>query len=629
MIDLLSIGAQGVLAYQAALSVTGDNVANADTPGYSRRSARLEANPGGTGTVIQRVPVGGSGVRAADMSRADDPLKTSSARVATGDHARLAARADWLTRLQTTLTGAGIDARLSGFFDAGTDLASAPTSTAARAIFLDRADQAAASLRSLGNGLETLATDLDTAVATTAEEVNALTASLVRVNSELRRLTPSTSPSLALLDERDTLLADLAARIRVSVTETTRGTVTIRLGTGTAGPLLVPEIGDATRIAARNGPSGPEIILDPTHRADVVRLPASGDLAGLLEAATEVAAQRAQLDTLATRFAADLNDWHQSGTDATGAPGQPLFTTQTLRATPGRANAGEAAIDFSLADAAPLSASGYRLIADASGFTLTRSDGTASISGGSLASPVPLVLDGITLTPGRSARPGDVWDLAVQTGAQGLSLRPLTPERVAVAARFLTDSDILNLGDGQLRVDLDPAASAFAAPPPLTLQISAPGVVDLIDPLTDTLITSLSFLPGERLEGDGYAFTLTGSPQVGDRFRLLATGPNSADTRNILGLDAVRTRTNSSGTLEQSLDASIATLGTRLAETERLAATTLAVRDDAIRAADAVSGVDLDREAAELTRLQMAYRANAQVIAAARSLFDTILGVAS
>ena len=52
------------------------------------------------------------------------------------------------------------------------------------------------------------------------------------------------------------------------------------------------------------------------------------------------------------------------------------------------------------------------------------------------------------------------------------------------------------------------------------------------------------------------------------------------------------------------------------------------LRDDATRAADAVSGVDLDREAAELTRLQMAYRANAQVIQAARDIFDAILGAA-
>ena len=79
--------------------------------------------------------------------------------------------------------------------------------------------------------------------------------------------------------------------------------------------------------------------------------------------------------------------------------------------------------------------------------------------------------------------------------------------------------------------------------------------------------------------------------------------------------------------LETSLDASVAGIASRLAETDRLAAAALSVSEDAARARDAVSGVDLDREAAELTRLQVAYRANAQVIAAAKALFDTLLGL--
>ncbi|WP_439534496.1 flagellar hook-associated protein FlgK [Polymorphobacter sp.] len=628
MTDILTIGISGVRAYQAALSATGDNVANADTPGFSRRSVTLVAGPAGKGSILQRVPIAGDGVTATAMVRAGDALKTSSARVAAGDHARLAARADWLGRLQTSLTGAGLDARLSGFFDAATDLASAPTSTAARAIFLDRADQAAASIRTLGASLTTLATDLDTAIAATGEEINALTSALARVNEELRRTGAGSAPSLGLLDERDSLLADLAARIRISVTEGERGAVTIRLGTGAAAPLLVPAFGAAVRVGARNGPSGAELILDPTHRAETVRLPASGSLAGLLEASRDVAAQRTSLDTLATRFAADVNAWHQQGTDATGAPGQPLFTTETLAVTPGLANAGTAAIDFTLADGATLAPAGYRLIAEATGFTLARLDGTASVTNASLTDPTPLVLDGITLRPGAGARPGDQWTLAIEAGAEGLSLRPLTPDRVAVAARFTTDADVLNLGDARLTVEIDPAAAAFAAPPPLSLIISAPGVVDIIDPATDALVTSLSFVPGERLEGDGFAFSLSAGAQVGDRFRLLPTGAGSTDNRNMLALANVRARTGPSGTLEASHDAAVATLGTRLAETERLADATLAVANDAARATDAVSGVDLDREAAELTRLQLAYRANAQVIAAARDLFDTILGVA-
>lgn len=623
MSDLLSLGLQGVQVYQAALAVTGDNVANAETPGFSRRSVRLEAGPGGTGTILQRIPIAGSGVLAAGMTRAGDALLTAAARNASADHARLDARADWLTRLQSTLTGAGLDTRLSGLFDAATDLAAGPTSQAARAIFLDRADQAASSIRLLGEDLARLSDDIDKAVSLTSTEVNNLTSALERVNGELRRTQASTAPSLALLDERDTLLAELSARVRINVSEGTAGGVTVRLGSSPSAPVLVPEFGPAVRVAAENGPSGPDLVLDPTHNASRVRLPASGALHGLLEAASEVRRQQDSLDTLASRLATDLNQWHQQGTDLAGTPGQPLFTTRTLRPAPGLANAGTAALDIRVADGAALSPAGYTLIAEPAGFTLARADASASISG-----PGPLTLDGVTvqITPG--ARPGDSFTLLPVAGAQGLSLRPLSPPEVAAAARFTTDADALNTGTARLSAEPDPSAAAFTAPPPLTLTISAPGIVDLVD-AGGAVLASLPFTPGQRLDGDGYAFTLTGSPAVGDSFRLLATGPASADNANILGLARVRARTGPEGTLEAALDSSLASLGTRLSETTRLAAAARAVRDDAARAADSASGIDLDREAADLTRLQMAYRANAQVIAAARSLFDTILGAAS
>lgn len=621
MSDLLSIGAQGIRAYQAALSVTGDNIANADTPGFSKRKVSFEAGPSGRGSILQRVPVAGSGVTVTSMARATDPLKTNSARIATGDHTRFEARADWLTRVETALANARLDENLAQFHAAGSDLASAPTSPAARALFLAAADQTAYGFRQLGDDLAQLASDLDTATATQAGEINSLTESLARTNAELRRTQSGSAPSLGLLDTRDALLAELAARIRITVTEGEKGAVSVRLGSGPAAPLLVPEFGNPQQVAARDGASGAELVLNPTHSATIVRLPLSGSLAGLIEAARALASLRTGLDDLASRFATDTNQWHASGTDLTGAPGQPLFTTTSLEASPGRANAGTAALDLTIADQAPLDASGYTLIADATGFTLTRADGTATITG-----PPPLTLNGLTIRPTEGAKPGDSWTLTPLSGARALTLRPLTPDRVAAAARYTTDASPLNTGDGQLTAEPSSSPPLFAAPTPLTLTISAPGMVDVIDPLTSTILATLPFTPGERLIGDGFAFTLTGTPAVGDSFRLLTTPPGSANNQNALALPRVRTLSTADGTVEQSLDAHTATLGTRLAETSRLADAALAVRTDATRAADAVSGVDLDREAAELTRLQMAYRANAQVIAAARDIFDAILG---
>ena len=135
-------------------------------------------------------------------------------------------------------------------------------------------------------------------------------------------------------------------------------------------------------------------------------------------------------------------------------------------------------------------------------------------------------------------------------------------------------------------------------------------------------------LDGSRITGTGFGFSLVGTPQAGDSFRLLASGAGSNDNGNARALAQVRDASAAGSTLETSLDASLAGIASRLAETNRLAETAQAVRDDSARARDAVSGVDINQEAAELTRLQAAYRANAQVIAAARDMLDTLFGIA-
>ncbi len=622
MTDLLGLGAAGVRAYQAALVVTGDNVANADSAGYVRRTIALEARPGAAGTPTSRDNSGGAGVVAAPVGRATDALKLTAARGASGDHARVAVRGDWLERLQTLVQSSDLEARIAGAFDAGTDLAAAPTSLAARQIFIDRLDQAATGFSGLGSQLGRLASDLDGALALTADELNDATAALARVNEELRRTQSGSSAANGLLDSRDRLLAEIADRVKISVSEGPRGTVAVRLGSGAGARLLVPTFGSAVPVAARAGPSGAELVLDPTHSAEAVRLPASGRLAGLLEAAARLAAMRSDIDALADRFATSVNDWHAAGADALGDPGTPLFATQTLLLSDGAANAGTAGIDFEIADGATLAPGGYRLLREPGGWSLARSDGSASVTGTG-----PLSLDGVTVRPGAGAATGDSWTLLPAGGAIGLSLRPVAAERLALADRYLVDADPRNAGGATLAVSIDAAAAAFAPAPPYAVRIAAGGIAEISDIATGTLLASAA-VDGTPIAGAGFSITITGTPREGDSFRIDVTGAGSNDNGNIRRLDGVRRSAAGGSTLEAGLDAGIARLATGIAETRRLIDTASAVKDDTARAADAVSGVDLDREAAELTRLQAAYRANAQVIAAARALFDTLLQVA-
>ena len=618
MTDLLAIGAAGVRAFQAAMTQVGDNVANADTPGYVRRSIRMTTGTVGNASPLLRDRGDGAGVLAGGIDRASDAFATNGARIAAGDHARYAARGDWLARLQTIVTGSDLDARLGGFFNAGSDVAAAPTSVAARTIFLDATDQAATAFRGLGNDLSRLSDDLASASDAATTRINAVTAALARVNTELRRIAAGGAAANGLLDSRDKLLAELAQDVRISVTEGARGDVTVRIGSGSAGAVIVTPQGNVTRIGVRDNGSGAELLLDPTHAAIPVQLPANGALAGIVEAARQVAATRLEIDGVATQFGTTINAWHAAGTDAIGDPGGALLSTRSVATTAGRANAGTAAIDVGVGNDQLLAAGGYRLVKDPAGWTLARADGSASISGRGA-----LTLDGVNVRAAGSARDGDSWALDIVAGAAGLGLRPFVPARLAVADRYLVDSGAANAGDGRIRVSVDPLAAGFAASPPYRIDVTAAGIGTISDIATGTVLAGVTF-DASGIAGAGFRFSLSGAPAVGDSFRILATGANSNDNGNARALAAVRLAADA---FEMRLDASTAGIGSKLSDCRRLAATALSLKDDAARAIDAISGVDLDREAAELTRLQVAYRASAQVMAAARDLFDTIFGI--
>ncbi len=621
MMDLLGLGRSGVLAFQNALNATGDNVANADTPGFVRRKVILSTQPAGRGGPFERASLSGAGVRTRAVVRDVDALKANAARVASGDQARFGARLDWLQRLESLSTTAGVATRLGAFFDAGTALAAAPTQGAARTAFLAAADDAAGAFSGLGDDLAALEQDVRAEAALSARRVNDLAAALVRVNEQLRRGDEGDTAANGTLDNRDSLLKDLANEVRISITEGTRGTVEVKLGVGPAAVTIVPYAGNSSRIGV--AADGQTVLLNPEFDPQPLRLPASGRLAGLLEANGEIIRARAALDGQASQFAGLINEWHRGGIDANGQPGTALFATTGIETIVGKANAGSAPLDVLLADGAVPDASGYRLVADAAGFTLARGDGSASVSG-----PGPLLLDGLTVSIGAGAVTGDQWRLEPLSGARGLSLRPLAPADVAAAGRWLLDGP-----PGATRLPtITPDAGALAlpggdiTPPPWRISITAAGIAEVRDPTGVTLLATVP-ADGSLIEGPGVRFTLPAAAPVGSIFRITPTPAAARDNGNALALANRRSQPGPNGTLEAQLDAELADIGSSVANTRRLEAAAAALKEDTARANDAVSGVDLEREAAELTRLQAAYRANAQVVGIARDLLDQILGI--
>lgn len=204
------------------------------------------------------------------------------------------------------------------------------------------------------------------------------------------------------------------------------------------------------------------------------------------------------------------------------------------------------------------------------------------------------------------------------------------------SAQALTLADVPNeellvvmTGPGALRLAGATEAAARPAVTPREIRVidAATGRIGLFDPTTGTELASRTLDASGTATIGGYAVTLSGKLADGDRFAILPNGDGQGDGRGAEALAALARRDTGTdrggfGALYAEL---VGELGAQVAAADRRIDTATARKESAERAETAVSGVDLDAEAARLLQQQQAYQANAQVLSVARQLFDTLL----
>ena len=628
MSDLLSLGASGVRAYQTALDIVGENIANANVAGYSRRTAMVTENPSaGGGFPLVRQTAAGSGVNVSGVARAYDAFLASDARTASGDYARAQTRQYWLSEIQSFLnTGSqGLSGRLTAFYNAAQDVAADPTALSARDAFLSAAGEVAAQFRSLAQSFDATRVGIKQDVDQTVDRINDLTSALSTLNGTIRRTAAGTSSSASLEDERDRLLNELATLTKIDVTVRGDGTVDLRLDNAN-GPVLLDQMG-AKLLGATEANGKIRLTLDPFGSSGTIPVPGSGVLAGLADAYTQNSDSTAAIDTLAQQFITSVNAAHRQGVDLNGVAGGDLFAASSLVATPSRTNTGQATLDMQVTDESLVFAGGYELWYDGatSQWTLSRADGSASVTGSGT-----LDLDGIHLELGGAPRGGDWFQVSGVTGAAGMRVLVGDGADVAAAAPWSADISAANQGTGTAAVRSNPAAATIPAPVPtsFTIRMGAGNTYEIID-TADTavppaVLASGAYVPGAWIPVNGFDVQLSGAVAEGDSFVVAPTAAGMADNANMLRM--IDTRLGSPG-FEGRFAREVTRVATSLNDTKALASATLAMRDKALEARDAASAVNLDEEAADLIRFQQAYQASAKIIAAAREIFQTIIDI--
>jgi flagellar hook-associated protein 1 FlgK len=660
--SLLSIGSRAMTANYAALQVTGNNIANSNTAGYSRQSVELETAGGqfsGSGFF-------GKGVNVATVTRAHSDFLTREAATSSSIAASDAARSDQLQQLESVFpTGAaGIGYAAATAFSAFADVASNPQDASARQVALARVGDLAAQFRSASDQLDSLQSGVTVDLKTAVKSVNTLTQQIADLNRQIANAKGTGHDPNDLLDQRDSAINDLSQYVQVTTVAADDGSTSVFMS---GGQKLVLG-GNATTLAAVPDVYDPsKVQLGITESGSTRAFPpgfvTAGSIAGLLQFQnTDLADARNQLGQMATAIAGRLNQQQALGLDLGQPPGSgaPLLSVGAPLVAPASTNAqaggvpvasyvnGSGArvpsVSLTIVNSDALQASNYELFADPAGapgtYQLTRlSDGTSqSVASGA-------IVDGFrvdVVNPAPAAR--DRFLLQPVAPAVANIQRVLDDPKGIAAASPVTGT-VASTNTGTAAV-----ASLQATSPALNPNLTATlTFTDNVGGYSYSLVDTTGALPttngtgtwiaGQPIQLNGWSLDLNGVPRSGDAISVQKTafpGGDNGNANALLGLRDVPfigQQTLSNGTVvagQTATDAyatALANIGVRVQSAKSSADQSASIAADAKTAQASKSGVNLDEEAARLIQYQQSYQAAAKMLQVAQSLFATLLQV--
>ncbi len=317
--DLLTIASSGARAARAALDVTAQNIANASSEGYVRRTSLL-AEVAYPSPVGQAGGTSLSGVRLAGVERNADLFRLAEVRRTTADSMRANAELNGLENIQASIENARIYEALVDFEAGLEELTADPTNLSLRASVLENAQTLARSFNVASTSLDAVRESLHFDAAASIEEVNLYARELAQINLRLARAQNGSSDQSALLDQRDLMLQKISERADISVTIAPDQTVEVRLGTGGSVPLV--QGGTASSLSSSVAADG---TLTFAVGASAVTL-SGGNLAGRAQALTHVRDFRDDLNSMAANFISVVNTVQTGGAALDGTPGEPFFS---------------------------------------------------------------------------------------------------------------------------------------------------------------------------------------------------------------------------------------------------------------------------------------------------------------
>ncbi|MGJ4973261.1 flagellar hook-associated protein FlgK [Bradyrhizobium sp. HKCCYLRH1073] len=567
----------GISATELQISVASSNISNADTKGYTQKTANQVTNvTGGVGT----------GVSITGISSNVDKLLLKSLIGANSELGAADTTNNYLTQLQqlfgsastsgTSTTGTSLANSLASLESALSSLASSPSSVSLQSAVVSALDDFASQLRSTSSGVQTLRANADKDIASSVQSANDDLQQIADLNVEIRKMAASGQSTADLEDERNAALQDLSSYMNVSYYAASNGDLQVYTSSGRAlvdsSAHTLSYTASANVSAASSYASGgfSGIMVDGV---DVTSQITSGKIGSLVTLRDEtLPAAQTQLDQLASQLKSSLNAI-TNGASAVPPPtaltGSASVSSTTALSASGTVRIAVADQSGNLVSYEDLDLSSYATVGD----LVTALNGISGVSA-SIDSSGHLSISATSSSNGIA-----INDMTSAVGGSGFSDYFGMNDLVTgtSAANFAVNSSILSGAAGLPTGTLDGSATLTTGS-----QVLTAGSATVIDALVDKLTGSTSFASGGGLSATTGSFADYAAAIVAN----VASKASQAST-------AYTAKSTAQSSYASSLSSQ--------------------------------SGVNLDEETARLSSLQNKYAAASQLISVVNSMFSSLL----
>ncbi|EWS98053.1 flagellar hook protein FlgK [Pseudoalteromonas sp. SCSIO_11900] len=666
--NLLNIANSGIRANSELLQTTSKNISNVNTEGYVRERTEFT-------TMIDNQVGRGQTYRLLNEFAQKQLNRDTSNKSFFDQFVSEASRVDQIFSEKSN----SLSTSINSMFNNVQEALNQPSSTVARSLVMSDAQNLVDQMDRLAGIVSEQKAVVNEQLEIFSEEANTLIESISSLNQEIAGVhgTRNEADASSAYNERDKAIRDLSELIDIETLDGPNGEKQVFMGSGEA---VVMQNGSFNLFSMRGDPDPnfKELRLDVNGgKAVPLEVDASklkGKIGGLLAFRDDilVPAQN-QIGQMGIALADSFNQQNRLGMDANGELGGDIFDIPTVSAFVYQANSGTANISATVeaGKGSELPASDFVITytgnpnevsiqpVDNKGELLGAAT-TATFVGGEInsANNPGVDLFGLQLTMAGAGNPGDKFQIKLNSeAAANISLTTGRGEDLALASPIRTADDINNTGSGAISAGSVSSVTAggFTTTTPPALAngditiVKAAGTNDYLISDGNGANVPITIAPpgknvlaglGAPYNDYGFDFDIEGSPATGDSFTLEFNKGGFDDNRNGLKLaelqngDFVRQNVVSSSdadnhkTFNQAYAGLVTDIGvvTGQAKTNGAAFDALAQQSEAWY--ESLSGVNLDEEAANLLRFQQSYAASAQVLSAARSIFDTLLSAA-